>query len=68
MSCNPAVGSTKGRDLVKEIDALGGEMGKNIDATGIQFKVLNTRGASGIPFMRAQADKDEVCPADEKEA
>lgn len=64
MPCNPNVGGSSKGHLVRELDALGGEMGKNIDKTFIQSKMLNQSKGPAVHSLRAQADQAGIHPPD----
>ena len=57
LPCNPSIGGPAKGVVVREIDALGGEMGKNVDKSQIQMRLLNTSKGPGVQALRAQADK-----------
>ena len=57
MACNPAIGGTAKGHLVREVDALGGQIGINADATALQIRMLNTGKGEAVQSLRAQADK-----------
>ena len=59
MPCNPSIGGPAKAQLVREIDALGGEMGVNIDKSSIQMRLINTGKGPAVQALRAQADKHE---------
>jgi len=60
MSCNPSIGGLAKGNLVKDLDALGGEMAKIIDSSAIQYRILNTKKGPAVRSTRAQADKKYI--------
>ncbi|MEM7167915.1 MAG: FAD-dependent oxidoreductase, partial [Planctomycetota bacterium] len=63
LSCNPAMGGVGKGQIVREIDALGGAMGRVTDATAIQYRMLNTSKGEAVRALRAQVDKQLYCEA-----
>jgi len=60
MSCNPSIGGVAKGQLVRELDGLGGEMAKNTDKSGLQFKTLNTSKGAAVHSPRAQCDRSSI--------
>ena len=68
MPCNPSIGGPAKGHLAREVDALGGEMGRNTDKTFIQIRMLNTGKGPAVQALRAQSDKEMVCAGDAEDA